>query len=86
MESIDDDEVTIMLVNLSKQDSTKRAKAIIKENGLEAVAYYDMNGEFMKHFSIPGVPTAFYINESGHVKVKSIGGDNASGILKKINE
>jgi hypothetical protein len=83
-EGIQEDQVEIMIINLSNTDKIDRAKEIIRGEGLTDVSYYDVEGEIMKNYNVIGVPAAFYVDPDGIIKNISFGADSAEGILEKI--
>lgn len=85
-QGIDDETVEILIVNLTKSDRMDQAKEIIASFGLEAISYYDVNGDIQDNFDIIGVPAAIYINPDGTIKETTFGPDHADGILEKIKK
>ena len=85
-ESIDTEEVELLIVNLTKFDNIDTAKKIMNTESLDSIAYFDTNGHFGSEYNIMGIPAAFYVNAEGIIKDISFGADIASDILKKLNK
>jgi hypothetical protein len=79
-----EDDVIIIVANLSAYDDIKKAKGIVSDYGLEDVSYYDVNDDLTKNFDILGVPAAIYIDPEGKIKKLSFGPETANDILEKI--
>lgn len=85
-ESINPDEVELLIVNLTLFDNIKSARMAITTESLDSIAYFDVNGQLGSEYNIVGIPAAFYVNSQGIIKNISYGAETASDILLKIEE
>ncbi len=67
-------------------DDYDRAKKIIKENGLEKIAYFDYKNEFSDNYAIATVPTIFYLDKAHKIVRTSNSAEDAETIIENIDK
>lgn len=83
-ESINSEEVELLIVNLSKYDNIQAAKDVIEKENIKEIAYFDMNGNLGDEYNIIGIPAAFYIDKDGVINDIKFGREEAEDILLKL--
>ncbi|HWS23935.1 MAG TPA: TlpA disulfide reductase family protein [Anaerolineales bacterium] len=67
-------DVVILGVNATSQDSLADATQFIKENGITFPILLDSNGQINADFQVNSLPTTFFIGQDGKIKQIIVGG------------
>jgi cytochrome c biogenesis protein CcmG, thiol:disulfide interchange protein DsbE len=77
-----DQDLVILAVNSTVQDTREAAQAFITENNLSFPVLLDENGDATKAYRIQSLPTTFFIGPDGIITEVIVGGPMAEALLR----
>jgi peroxiredoxin len=77
-----DQGLIIMAVNATNQDSIHAASQFAEENQLDFLILFDRSGSVGSLYNLNSLPTTFFIDKSGTIHKKIIGGPLPSALLR----
>jgi len=80
-----DTELVLLTINIGQSVST--VKDFLEENNLALPVLLDSDGDVTRRYGMPGIPTTFFIDRDGILRVKVIGGfPTKAAIDRRLSE
>lgn len=84
-EQMNQEEVVILAVNLTSQDTQDKVETFVDAYGLTFPIALDVDGEVGRLYEIFTIPTTYFIDEEGKIVQKYIGPLDEQSMKKMIN-
>ncbi len=81
-EQYEESDVVILGVNLTNQDSLRDVRAFVQEFGLTYPILLDRDGGVGFLYQIQGLPTTFFVNREGIIRIVVVGGPMSETFIR----